>query len=354
MCVSRATLKNNSVGRVMSPAYSSYLNAVRAFAALAVVVWHSSFSVFAGDRLPWVYNTRIGLDAVAVFFVLSGLVIAHTAATKDRTWRDYAFNRATRIYSVLVPALAFNVIVGYFLGFNPDAGSVVRTLTYTTHTWIYNGPPRAFTPVWSVTYEMWYYAIFGCVAYLSGWRRSAFAFLVGILAGPLILLLIPCWWGGVWVYRRLDRPRSVSWAWTLTLAPLIIYANLSAQNVLGIVDTITSAAFAPLNASRFFVHFWIVAGLAAMHLLGAATLMRNRKAVGAAFFGWAGGAAFSLYLTHFTTLYLMRAIFPGRIALMVPACIAVALLFAWAFERRVGTMRRFLARRYGRLIENPV
>jgi fucose 4-O-acetylase-like acetyltransferase len=160
---------------------------------------------------------------------------------------------------------------------------------------------------------------------------------------------MPCWWVGVWIYHRLDHPRSDVRAWVLATLPIALYALLSATNALNAIGNLTESEFSSLDSSKWFVRFWIVAGLTAMHLLGAATLMRNRAAHGTAFFAWAGGAAFSLYLTHFTVLYVMRTIAPGHIELMVPACIAVALFFAWAFERRVGAMRHYLTATYGRL-----
>ena len=62
---------------------------------------------------------NLGNDAVMVFFVLSGFVIAYVADKKERTPRDYFVSRFARLYSVVVPALLLTAIAD-FLGSHID------------------------------------------------------------------------------------------------------------------------------------------------------------------------------------------------------------------------------------------
>ncbi len=87
----------------MNRTTSVYLDAVRLFAALVVVLTHLAYSRFSGGLL--IELRTYGNDAVMVFFVLSGYVIAYTAATRDHELGTYTVNRLARLYSVALPAV---------------------------------------------------------------------------------------------------------------------------------------------------------------------------------------------------------------------------------------------------------
>src|ERR1700680_3766033 len=93
---------------------SIYLDLVRFLAATTVFVAHANFDRFTGG-LPFL--SRLGMDiandAVIVFFVLSGLVIAYVANTKENTLREFFLSRFARLWSVVVPALFLTVILDY-------------------------------------------------------------------------------------------------------------------------------------------------------------------------------------------------------------------------------------------------
>ena len=48
-----------------------------------------------------------------VFFVLSGYVIAHVLATRERTLFEYFASRFSKLYSVVVPALILTASTNY-------------------------------------------------------------------------------------------------------------------------------------------------------------------------------------------------------------------------------------------------
>ena len=86
----------------MNKTFSLYLDAIRLAAALTVAVGHLSASHLTGG-LGWQAAAYMG-DAVTVFFVLSGFLIAH-ATRREASARSYAVARLARLASVALPAL---------------------------------------------------------------------------------------------------------------------------------------------------------------------------------------------------------------------------------------------------------
>ena len=90
---------------------SLYLDCVRFFVALTVFLEHTrehtrNFRGFWMSHLFW--DRHLGSHsqiAVIVLFVLSGYVIAHVLATRERTLSEYVSSRLGRLYSVVLPAL---------------------------------------------------------------------------------------------------------------------------------------------------------------------------------------------------------------------------------------------------------
>src|SRR3954463_10152589 len=92
--------------------FSTYLDAVRFTAALAVVAAHFTFPQFIAGVT---YQGGLGDLAVAIFFVLSGYVIAYVADQKEHTFKDFAVSRLARVYSVAIPALILTICVDLYL-----------------------------------------------------------------------------------------------------------------------------------------------------------------------------------------------------------------------------------------------
>lgn len=119
--------------RKLSVAASDSLDLIRAVAACAAMIGHlrTLFFVDFGhlSHRSWplealYFFAGFGHQAVIVFFVLSGFLISSTVIRSHVlgkwSWRDYAINRATRLYVVLVPGLLFGFFwdrmgVGYLL-----------------------------------------------------------------------------------------------------------------------------------------------------------------------------------------------------------------------------------------------
>ena len=106
----------------MNKPTSLYLDSARFLAAFAVFVVHSCGQTISGGFL-WQLSAY-GPEAVTVFFVLSGFVVAHVTVARESSFREYAVARAARIYSVALPALILTAVADYL-------GRSVNTFFYS-------------------------------------------------------------------------------------------------------------------------------------------------------------------------------------------------------------------------------
>ncbi|MEM8755449.1 MAG: acyltransferase family protein, partial [Pseudomonadota bacterium] len=75
----------------MNPRLSAHLDLLRVLAALVVLFSHFAYARFSRGDYLFVREWNLGSDAVVVFFVLSGYVVAHTAARPGMTFGRFAF-----------------------------------------------------------------------------------------------------------------------------------------------------------------------------------------------------------------------------------------------------------------------
>src|SRR5215212_2063511 len=215
----------------MNKATSLYLDAVRFLAALVVLASHAKG--YVGGFL-WRFDEAYGDEAVTVFFVLSGFVIAHATATRETTMRDYAIARVSRIYSVALPALVLTALadqIGHLIspklydsalcactvcsqtpaGENVqvfDADHFIASALFVNELWGLRLQPGSDGPYWSLGFEVWYYVMFAVLTFCSGQRRILLVLAVTAVVGPGILAMWPLWLLGVWAYRRAPLTRG--------------------------------------------------------------------------------------------------------------------------------------------------
>ncbi len=193
----------------IAAAFSVYLDLLRVGAAMAVLLSH-----WMQMLVPGIPNQTYGHDAVIVFFVLSGFVMAMVCDTRERSLSDYALSRLARLWSVAVPALVLAIIVyATCQGRAPDVFAATVTfdvgplhaslmnLIFCGQGWFGAISPPLNNPFWSLNYEAWYYAAYGAVVFLRGRMRWVSTVALAGLAGPAVLALAPCWVLGVLLYR---------------------------------------------------------------------------------------------------------------------------------------------------------
>jgi peptidoglycan/LPS O-acetylase OafA/YrhL len=339
---------------------SVYLDGMRFFAALIVVFVHFAGRAISGGVL-WQF-APYGQDAVMLFFVLSGFVIAHATTRGEISAADYIGARAARIYSVAIPAIAITLFCDYIGGLadphyfdwayalGPVWQQVVTSLSFTNEFWNLRLFPGSNLPYWSLGYEVVYYAIFGCAIFARGSWRYLLPLAVLLAAGPSIATLFPLWLLGVAVYRFGRRWRlSEAMGWLLCLGSVVAWA-LAETSLLGIRDMVDdSSAFVPLAA---LPGDYLTAIAFALHLVGLEAIAHRLSALLhglAPLIRWAAGRSFTLYLVHFPVMKLSAVLSPWPVdtwtsRLFVLATTAIVVLVAAeCFEQRRHAWRRFFA-----------
>jgi peptidoglycan/LPS O-acetylase OafA/YrhL len=313
----------------MTPAFSVYLDLVRATAALLVLLYHASNDEFGGQWLKHAFS-HTGTPGVIIFFVLSGFVISWTAATKEKDFKVFIINRLARLWSVAIPALVLTYVadrIGYAI--YPQIYSVIENWTsliahpfdqlamsavFLNQVWFLDARPLSNNPFWSLSYEWWYYAAFGCFVLLRG--RAGLLLGIAALAvmGPKIWLLFPVWLMGVAVHRLgLRRTLPMSAAIPMFLAPLGVlgvFALYEALHLRALVEGTIDHRY--LSFSIIFIPATMFGVLMALNLYAFPSLERYLAP-------WLGkiekpvryvaGATLSIYLYHYPLLYLSGALF---------------------------------------------
>ena len=184
----------------MLPTTSIFLDLMR-FSAAIVVLLHHLTATEINSVLP---RVPIGHEAVTVFFVMSGFVIAYVLHSRENSIELYTAARLGRLYSVVLPALALTwVLDGWGRAVSPElyAGTphdhallrLLVNLLFLQQNWNLTVMPLSNGPFWSLGFEFWYYVIFGGWVLLRGRARVAVVSLACLAAGPRILAAFPVW-----------------------------------------------------------------------------------------------------------------------------------------------------------------
>ncbi|MGB3556781.1 MAG: acyltransferase [Jannaschia sp.] len=352
----------------LSPELSVWLDLLRILAALTVVLGHAGSIRFTDGDLYWVREWTLAPDAVIVFFVVSGLVVGR-AAMRDGTWQRYAFNRVTRLLSIVLPALLLTLALdaagraidpgaypSRYYSEPPVAEVLLRGVTFSQE-WRGVGPPLQLgsnAPLWSLSFEAAYYILLGVALFMPGRGTKAVAFLtLGWLFGLSILVLLPTWLAGLAVWHlvstaRVPDRRSIAPA--LAVVPIILLVVAKLAHVDEALLRATPAWLGPVRHQTVFDFgqevLWnslIAIGLA-LHLLGMSRVAPSLSRTTVRHIRWWAGASFSIYVTHYPVMHILDAGLPedvlGKTLLFLAVPLAAGLLFAQVFERTLPGLRR--------------
>jgi peptidoglycan/LPS O-acetylase OafA/YrhL len=343
---------------------SILLDLARALAAMAVLVGHAlQFGFFAG---PTPLTLSFQHNAVMVFFVLSGLVIATSVDSGRVTLSGYALARASRILPVALPAVLFAAAVAWLDASLPaplfghdvggvQPGDVISALLFLTDSYQIELPMNP--PYWSLSYEVWFYALFAAATFLDGRRRAVWLVLLALVAGPNALLPLPVWLVGV-ALARIPQARRVSPALgTLFVALALISlaaVPLAETPLHNLLRTIVPWAmgYSLYALSDLLLAVAIALGFAGLRAVTADGAPWLEKIAGPV--RYCANFSFSLYLLHWPILKLLRiaglpsaSTVPGFAAiLLVP--LAASAAFASVTEHRRHAVRALLERAIGR------
>ena len=226
-----------SNSHTLTEAASVLLDVVRFAAAIAVVIGHLTLPEL---NAGFTDRRHLGEHAVPIFFVLSGFVIRFVTRSREHNLRVFFIDRASRMYSIMLPAIALTLLVSGFCFLvdrqhyvaiwgpvsNHILARVLINLTFLSQSWGHNTVPLINTPFWSLSYECLYYIAYGLLFFLRGWRRTVSLIVWAGIAGPQVLFLFPIWWLGCWIYDLYHHLRQSRYATLLGVAT-VVYALLA-------------------------------------------------------------------------------------------------------------------------------
>ncbi|MGE0143428.1 MAG: acyltransferase family protein [Planctomycetota bacterium] len=343
---------------------SLWLDALRALASFAVFVAHVKLFGVADPSLV-TFVPQLGHDAVILFFVLSGFVIAFTTDARNASLPSYLSARGARIYSVALPAAVLTYVLASIGATVAPAEYDDRyqleklwlyipfTLAFLGELWTLSEPPLANVPWWSLGYEVWYYVLFAIYAFYRGARRWLFLAIGLLLVGYKLWLLAPTWLIGAVLWKQKERLRmSRGLARTLLIGSVLGYAGYKFSGAEDWLVEIGNRPFGgveatALGSARSYLHDYVVAMFAVVHLLGLshAHLSFPRAAVRPIRFF--ASFTFSLYLAHAPMLIFAKSVLPydptnvWHVLGVVSGILLFIVAFGFVTEHRKGPYRRF-------------
>ncbi len=322
--------------------------------------------------------TGLGHEAVMVFFVLSGFLISSSVFRSVQagrwSWATYMLNRLTRLYVVLIPALLLCALwdlcgtrllsnAGVYTGASAYSHMALGVVAHqdTLRVWLGNlfflQGVRVPTfgsdgPLWSLSYEFWYYALFplGLLALRPKTSTRArmvclaLALLILALIGKTIALYFLVWLMGTAVSAlpssRLGRSQIFLVASGLAFGASLVLSRLHSSEVRWPTDFLIGLTFSSLVyclvSSRVVTHAWYDKGARFL-----------------------SGVSYSLYLVHVPLLVFLSAWIIRRGVLWQPdakhlaaavgigALIMLYTCLIWRFtEARTEEIRRVIAGRW--------
>jgi peptidoglycan/LPS O-acetylase OafA/YrhL len=368
----------------LTPLGSERLDMLRGLAALTVLVGHVRAFLFvpfgesehrnAIDRLAY-FTTGLGHQAVIVFFLLSGYLIGwHVLDAFNKghwSWRWYAARRLSRLYVVLLPALLIGAGIDrlglHLFGHSGVYAGAARYRFITPFDTLHNSSLPAFFgnagyvqqikvptfgsngPLWSLSYEFWYYAAFPLLVLVlvRGLARSfASALLaagglasVAVFVGDRIALYFLLWLAGAAIVLAPPVPRLARRGPARTAALLVALGGCAAALAASRPLSERPGDFAVGAAFAMLIYLLVQpAGEAA----------RDGRTCTARLWAWLAGLSFTLYVVHFPLLAFLRAGLDHEgvavwqpTPLRVLAAVGVALaVVAYAFVLSLGTERQ--------------
>lgn len=357
------------------------IECMRGLSALLVVLSHARAFVledYQPDGSPlkilFYWLTGLGHQAVIVFFVLSGYLISRSIVLSRRASRwgtgRYAAFRLSRLWTVLIPTLLLTLLLdrlvmatgftafyegglAYYnsapapLGYHSDLLTLLANAFFLqeilTPVFGSNGP------LWSLSFEAWYYLIFPIQFWVSsrlagfGWKGLAIdiglAVLViaaGFATSSLMLQMYACWYVGRLAMEATPRLKRQTWlpasAFALWACAALVMAELRLA-ASWIADLALASAVAGVLAATAT---WRVP----------AVILKPLRTL--------ADFSFSLYLIHFPVMaaaaawilnyerYRFGVAGIGVLALFVLLAVGAGWSLYWASERHTPRVRQLM------------
>jgi peptidoglycan/LPS O-acetylase OafA/YrhL len=349
---------------VLSRGLVTSLDLVRGAAAVYVAVHHIVVARGWGTGLGFAF--RFGEEAVIVFFLLSGFVIFANEADRIHDWASYYLRRFLRIYPPFLAALLVSASIALLDGtfsrmfdWRDLAGNLLNLQDEPFQKpGVIVEPFMDNEPLWSLSYEVAFYAIFPAV--LALWRRSptivnhvvgltSFSLFVLYAARPNHFALVGAyfiiWWTGAIAAAAAMRGNVSLRAIRIPLGWLIGMMMLAAAVVL--LKGVRHFGDYPFLMFRHFASALLFLLLAMSPAGSWVAKFAPRIGTPAVFLA---SISYGIYVFHFPLLVQWRFAWTGT-----GFCAALGILLALSYlvDRELGRAIRARARRAARIRYRP-
>lgn len=335
----------NQPSRTITGFSSIILDSLRIIAALIVLIYHM-FMHWLPTHSITSDLARCAHGGVVIFFVLSGYVIAYTTIKRNRGGKQYMLARFSRLYSIVIPAIAITALIELTLFLtNPELSETITrgatipryllSVFFSNELWFISAAPPINGPLWSLSYEFWYYIIFGLFFFLG--KKGVKWLLPGgiacLIAGPKILLMMPIWLLGYLSYKYSQNlAKSASWLLCLFF---LLAASLSVILMPALPGELG-------NTPLFFSGQFITDIISGIFVALALAFMPNGGAITSALTSSIRKAAdltFPIYVLHFPILLLYDGLsnesilFAHQLALPTVMVVLCCIIIGIALEK---------------------
>lgn len=369
--------------------HSILIAVLRGLAAVEVAAAHLRAEVFPGlagmqDPTLWykvlAFFTGFSYHAVVVFFLLSGWLVGGSLLNKVHhpgSIIDYAVDRLTRLWIVLIPALVLTLTIAAFAGIvNPRALSFTPDNEYSLLTFVGNLfglqdiAVQRFGgnfPLWSLANETWYYVLFPLLL-LPIHGKSILTRIVSVAGCVLVAASLP---GSVVLYFALWLA-GVAFSRIQITASTIHLALLACMCISIATYFRLTVSNDSLRVESFDRH--LMFALPILLLLSCLQTKADPTRNGLKFAKNAGSLlasfSFTLYVIHVPLLVLLRHAYPplrdgylsphdlgslGTYLIMLTGILSIAYLFHLPFEAQTYRVRSFIKQKIrgaGRLTDD--
>ena len=185
--------------KLESDGHYYWLDIIRFLAAFAVLACHfrgaffEEYSSLSDSQhnlgvFSFYFITRLGFEAVLVFFVLSGFLVGGRAIKrlKDSTFKikDYAIDRFVRIMLPLISSLLLYLPICLFFNLHTSViewiGSLLSLQGILTKS--------VFETLWSLSYEVWFYILIFAIAIVLT-KRERKKLVIGVIILTVCMLV---------------------------------------------------------------------------------------------------------------------------------------------------------------------
>jgi peptidoglycan/LPS O-acetylase OafA/YrhL len=357
---------------------SLLMNLLRGLASLQVAAAHLRAEIYPGLRnldepglayMALAFFTGFAHQAVMVFFLISGWLVGGSLLNKmgqPRALRSYAIDRATRLWTVLLPTFLLMIGIGLITGAAaPEPAGFSAPGEFSAGTFAGNllGLQTVVVdrfggnyPLWSLANETWYYIQFPLLLLVFTGRgllqQAAGAALLALSMAflPYVMSL----YFGIWLLGALFSRIRIDSSVGVRLFLLALAAAISVYyRVYGVNDDILPESF----GQDLICSLPIVVLLATMNKpIGNSPFLQRVGTLGK----WLSEFSFTLYVLHVPLIFLLQyvgrtwfgrkmldpaapadfALYFGMLAFLMGASYLSYLLF----ERNTYRVRRFVKR----------